>query len=88
MRVAAFSGQLGGMVRNASGLASIVSEMLGLPRVRVLENVPRRVSIGNRPQMGGGDRSPMRLGKTATIGKTVFDVSGKFRIRSRIGSST
>ncbi len=80
MRVAAFSGQLGGVVRNAEGLASFVSEMLELPKVRVLENVPRRVLIRNRPQMGGSDRSPMRLGKTSTIGSTVFDVSGKFRI--------
>ncbi|NNE35802.1 MAG: type VI secretion system baseplate subunit TssG [Rhodothermales bacterium] len=80
MRVAAFSGQLGGVVRNAEGLASIVSEMLGLPGVHVLENVPRRVPMANRPQLGGSDRSPMRLGKTSTIGKTVFDVSGKFRI--------
>jgi type VI secretion system protein ImpH len=80
MRVAAFSGYLGGVVRNAEGLASIISEMLGLPGIRVLENVPRRVAIGNRPKLGGSDRSPMRLGKTSTIGATVFDVSGKFRI--------
>jgi len=79
-RAAAFSGQLGGVVRNAQGLASFVAEMLGLPEVQVLENVPRRVPMPNRPVMGASAASPMRLGKTSTIGATVFDVSGKFRI--------
>jgi type VI secretion system protein ImpH len=75
LRLAAFAGHLAGRPRTAEGLRIVLADLLGLP-VEVLENVPRRVRLPERPRLGGA-----RLGDGAVVGVTVRDVAGKFRLR-------
>ncbi|MFQ5571546.1 MAG: type VI secretion system baseplate subunit TssG [Rhodothermales bacterium] len=80
MRLAAYAGRLGPRVRNAEGLQALLAGLLGGVGVRVVENVPRWVPIPHRPLMGDTNGGGMVLGVTSTIGASVFDVSGKFRV--------
>jgi len=75
IRLAALAGRLSGRVRNAEGLRSLLTTYLGVA-VGVIENMLRRVPIPQRPRLGGG----AVLGDTTTIGATVADRSGAFRL--------
>ncbi len=79
MRLASFAGRLAPRVRNAQGLRALLAAFLDGITVRIVENVPRWVPIPERPSMGSGGLG-LALGATATIGKSVLDVSGKFRV--------
>ncbi len=80
MRLAAFAGRLAPRVRNADGLRALLTGLLGGVGVRIIENVPRWVSIPERPSMGNAQGGGMVLGATTTIGERVLDISGKFRV--------
>ena len=60
--------------RNAEGLRALLEHATG-QRVRVLENVPRLVRLGERPRLGRA-----RLGVDAVVGATIHDETGKFRL--------
>ena len=79
LRLAALAGHLMSRTRNAAGLQSLLCDFFEGIGVAIRENVPRWVPIPQRLRMGKS-QFPMRLGSTATIGKRVFDISGKFRI--------
>ena len=66
--------RLSGWARNAEGLRALLEHATGLA-VRILENVPRLVHVGERPRLGSA-----RLGQDAVIGERLYDESGKFRI--------
>ena len=66
--------RLSGWARNAEGLRALLEHATGFA-VRVLENVPRLVHLGERPRLGAA-----RLGQDAVIGERLYDESGKFRI--------
>lgn len=78
MRLAAQAGVLGPQTRNAAGLETLVEAFFDGVEAEVLENVPRWVSIPSRGKLGNGD---LRLGTQATIGRRIYDRSGKFRLR-------
>ena len=79
LRLASLAGWLGRRTKCAEGLEAVVSTVFGLP-VRVIENVPRWVRLGKRPQMGS-NKNGLRLGRSATIGERVYDRASKFRVR-------
>lgn len=79
MELACFSGRLRGCARNAEGLAALIRSQLGGIDIAILENIPRWVRIPVRSSLG--ENKGIRLGMDATIGKRVYDRSGKFRIR-------
>lgn len=80
MRLAALAGFLSSGVRNALGLQTMVSTLFdGLP-ARIQENVPRWVSVRERPRMGSNASGSMVLGNSALLGQKVRDASGKFRL--------
>ena len=60
--------------RNAEGLRALLEHATG-QRVRVLENVPRLVRLGERPRLGRA-----RLGVDAVVGATIRDETGKVRL--------
>ncbi len=60
--------------RNAEGLRALLEHATGLA-VRVIENVPRLVRLGDRPRLGSA-----RLGLDAVVGERIYDESGMFRI--------
>lgn len=69
--------------RSAEGLRWFLSADFGGVDVSIVEFVPRRVVIPKayRPRLGEGhDGLPARLGKNTTLGKTIVDASGKFRV--------
>ena len=61
--------------RNAEGLEALVRHATGL-EVRVVENVPRRVRLGERPGLGVA-----RLGRDTVVGDRIYDESGMFRLQ-------
>lgn len=79
-RLAALAGVLAGGVRNALGLQTLLSVVLGGVQARVEENLMRWVHVKERPSMGGKKGGGMVLGSSALIGQKVCDVSGKFRV--------
>jgi type VI secretion system protein ImpH len=80
MRLAAFAGLLSARVRHAEGLQKLLSDALEDITVEVHENVPRWVPIPERGTLGGNGLGTLVLGKSATLGQRVFDLSGKFRL--------
>jgi type VI secretion system protein ImpH len=80
VHLAAFAGLLSLQVRNAEGLRNILAELLPEMPVAVLENIPRWVSIPQRPRLGRNVQRSTVLSITSTIGQQVSDISGKFRI--------
>lgn len=66
--------RLSAWTRNAEGLKALLEHATGLA-VRVIENVPRLVRLGERPRLGSA-----RLGMDAVIGERIYDESGKFRL--------
>lgn len=66
--------RLNAWARNAEGLRALLTHATGLA-VRIVENVPRRVRLGDRPRLGSA-----RLGLDAVVGERVYDESGMFRI--------
>ncbi|WP_412068640.1 type VI secretion system baseplate subunit TssG [Rubrivirga sp. IMCC43871] len=66
--------RLNAWARNAEGLRALLTHATGLV-VRIVENVPRRVRLGERPRLGSA-----RLGLDAVVGERVYDESGMFRI--------
>jgi type VI secretion system protein ImpH len=78
-RLAGFAGLLNRRVRNAEGLHTLLSAFTeGLP-VEIVQNVPRRVRVADRPALGRG-ATGATLGGSALVGATVRDVGGKFRV--------
>ncbi len=79
LRFAALAGHLLSRARNAASLRCLLMDFFEGIGVAIQENVPRWVPIPQRMHMGKG---PFRmiLGSTSTIGKRVFDLSGKFRV--------
>ncbi len=78
-RLAGYAGLLNRRVRNAEGLHTLLSAFTdGLP-VEVVQNVPRRVRVADRPALGRG-LTAATLGGSALVGATVYDVGGKFRV--------
>ncbi|MEM0962102.1 MAG: type VI secretion system baseplate subunit TssG [Bacteroidota bacterium] len=69
-----FAARLSGWARNAEGLRALLEHGTGHP-VRVVENVPRLVRLGDRPRLGA-----TRLGIDAVVGERIYDESGKFRL--------
>lgn len=66
-------------VRNAEGLARLISAFFPSVSVQIAENVPRRVAVSDRPRLGRiGQR--ITLSDTAFLGAELLDVSGQFRI--------
>ncbi len=61
--------------RNAEGLRALIQHATGL-KVRVVENVPRRVSLGERPGLGSA-----KLGHDTIVGDRIYDESGMFRLQ-------
>ena len=78
LRLAAQAGLLGPQTRNASGLEVLLEAFFDRIRVEVIENIPRWVPIPSRFGLGDND---VRLGGGHPIGETMYDRSGKFRIR-------
>ncbi len=66
--------RLSAWTRNAEGLRALLEHATGLA-VGVLENVPRRVRLGDRPGLGAA-----RLGIDAVVGEHLYDESGMFRV--------
>jgi type VI secretion system protein ImpH len=66
-------------VRNAEGLARLVSAFFPAIPVTIVENVPRWVSVSDRPRLGRS-RDRILLGDSAFLGENLLDASGKFRI--------
>ena len=66
-------------VRNAEGLRRLIEAFFPELPVAVTQNVPRWVTVANRPRIG---RLPDRsmLGETAFLGEKLLDVSGRFRL--------
>ena len=60
--------------RSAEGLRAVLELATG-ERVRVRENIPRLVRLGDRPRLGRA-----RLGVDAVVGARIHDESGKFRL--------
>jgi type VI secretion system protein ImpH len=67
--------RLSAWTRNAEGLRALLEHATG-HRVRVLENVPRRVRLAARPRLGAA-----RLGVDAVAGASVLDHAGAFRLQ-------
>ena len=67
--------RLSAWTRNAEGLRALLEHATG-HRVRVLENIPRLVRLGERPRLGRA-----RLGLDAVVGASIHDESGKFRLQ-------
>ncbi len=85
MRLVAFASQLSGRVRSAQGLRVLLEDMMpGVP-VTIVENVPRWVTLPQRPPLGSGHHAPLgrptRLGVNTIVGEKMYDLAGKFRIR-------
>ena len=80
MRLAAHAGRLSCRVRNSEGLKNFLRAFFPGVDVRIQENVPRWVPITNRVRMAKGGVNRPALGSTATIGKRIRDISGKFRV--------
>jgi len=78
MRLAAQAGVLAPQRRSAAGLEALIKAFFDGVEVQVRENVPRWVSIPSRPRLGN---ESVRLGESATIGESVYDRSGKFRLQ-------
>ena len=78
-RLAGYAGLLNRRVRNTEGLHTLLAAFTdGLP-VEIIENVPRRVRVSDRPALGRGQQAAT-LGGSALVGATVTDVGGKFRV--------
>lgn len=73
----AFAGRLLPQRRNAEGLEALVSAWLNLP-VEVVQNVPRWVPIRDPKTLG--QEGGLALGRTSTIGRSLHDCMGKFRL--------
>lgn len=69
-----FAARFAAWSRNAEGLTALLEHALG-HRIRVLENVPRTVSITDRPRLGLA-----RLGVDAVVGESLYDEAGMFRV--------
>jgi type VI secretion system protein ImpH len=80
IRLAAFAGRLMARTRCPEGLRAILSVFFKGIEVKIQENIPRWVELTERPQMGRATRDGMKLGDNITLGKKLFDISGKFRI--------
>lgn len=66
-------------VRNADGLRRLIEAFFPELRVTITQNVPRWVTVADRPRIGRrSDRSV--LGETAFLGEKLLDVSGRFRL--------
>lgn len=86
MRLAAFAGRLLSPTRNAEGLRAILETFFEGVQVRVEENLPRWVEVQERPIMSRKSRMGMVLGDNITLGKKLFDLSGKFRIVMKLAT--
>jgi type VI secretion system protein ImpH len=66
-------------VRNADGMRRLIETFFPELPVSIMQNVPRWVSVADRPRIG---RRPDRsvLGETAFLGEKVLDMSGRFRL--------
>jgi len=80
LRLATFAGRLGTSVRNAEGLQVLLAAFLDGVPVRIEENVPRWVTVTMRAGLGATAKTPGSLGINTTLGRRLFDVSGKFRM--------
>jgi type VI secretion system protein ImpH len=66
-------------IRNADGLAGIIRASFPGLQLQIVENVPRRVTITDRPRLGrAGER--VTLGDSGFLGEALLDASGQFRI--------
>jgi type VI secretion system protein ImpH len=74
-------GRLGPAVKNADGLAAILSEYFSVP-VRVEEFVPSWLELppDQRTALGGAPREAGRLGEGTVLGTRVCDAQSTFRI--------
>jgi type VI secretion system protein ImpH len=79
MQLAAFAGILSSRARHAEGLRNLVAHFFDGIDVKIIQNVPRWVSVPQRMVLSKGRGTPAILGRTTTIGEKVFDVSGKIR---------
>ncbi|MBN8588010.1 MAG: type VI secretion system baseplate subunit TssG [Rhodothermia bacterium] len=86
LRLAAFAGRLSSPTRNAEGLRAILEAFFDNTQARIQENIPRWVELRDRPIMSRKSRNGMVLGSNITLGKKLFDISGKFRIHLQIQS--
>lgn len=77
LSLAAFAGRLSDRRRNADGLRAIAESWTGAP-VRVVENVPRWITLADRPTLGG---AAPRLGRGTPVGGRVLDLAGKIRLQ-------
>lgn len=81
LRLAAFAGQLGCVVRSADGLRNLLRGVFPGVQVQIEENIPRWVWLSERMRLGKPVlHTGAVLGETATIGEKIQDLSGKFRI--------
>ena len=66
-------------VRNAEGMRRLIEAFFPELPVSIMQNVPRWVTVADRPRIGrGSDRSV--LGETAFLGEKLLDMSGRFRL--------
>ena len=80
VQLVAFAGILSFQVRNAEGLRNMLAELLTDIPVMVLENVPRWVAIPERSRLGRISKRTAVLSATSSLGQSVNDISGKFRV--------
>jgi type VI secretion system protein ImpH len=80
MQLTAFAGILSNRTRHAEGLRNLVSHFFDGIDVQIIQNIPRWVPVPQRLVLGKDQGRSTILGKTATIGKKIFDVSGKIRL--------
>ena len=73
-----FAGAFAGRVRNAEGLAGMLSEALEVP-VQVRQFRPRWVRLEGGAPLGGG--AELTLGQNAVLGERVLDISRRVEIR-------
>ncbi|HCR49320.1 MAG TPA: type VI secretion system baseplate subunit TssG [Bacteroidetes bacterium] len=86
MRLAAFAGRLSSPTRNVEGLRALLEAFFDDTKVKIQENIPRWVELSERPIMSRKSRNGMLLGNNITLGRKLFDISGKFRIHMQIRS--
>jgi len=77
-RSLASAGLYAGSPRGHAQLESLLSEYFGNIPVRVTEFMPRWAPLPDPMRLGENDNA--RLGVTAIVGTSVYDLSGKFRV--------
>jgi type VI secretion system protein ImpH len=78
LRSLAYAGLNAGVPRSHSSLEALVSDYFGNIPVRVTEFMPRWAPLPDPMRLGDNDNA--RLGRTAILGTSLYDLSGKFRV--------